>query len=414
MQSKQLVRLRNLLKELFKPFLYRVAAYTLKNKILFSANLEKKENAEILSPGFLTAIDLKASIPLLHRSTGETKVEVRVPPELIYRTNTSDLDKRSLLQSTHEGVLAAPALSRRDAAEKRAARSVRIILLHLLGRRVLFLPAPPGPLQQQQAGTTCAHATFFGLETLSYHYWVSVGLPRAALTADYAESKNLSYFFVIPDHTPAFVESSLHLLFNAAVIKMSEVPNRVTWLIPSGQNVESSESWATKKNATTQPYAYKIPNKTTHARLHNRLQNILDRGANNFPKKLLISRGDVGRRDISNLDEVSEALKSLGFVTITPGEMSIDEQIQCFAHADTIVSPHGAALTNIVFSTEAHVIEIFGHKAKPTYCYLAKCLGHKYSCLRSKTKTHSDYDNFDAPLDELVSLLCAPTGRLPI
>ena len=102
---------------------------------------------------------------------------------------------------------------------------------------------------------------------------------------------------------------------------------------------------------------------------------LLPAGVERIPgRNLFITRGD-GRynRSVRNEEQVLEALADRGFQRIDPGEMPVVDQIRAFAEADLIVSPHGSALTNIVFaSAGACVVELFpkGHIV-PDYWKLA-------------------------------------------
>ena len=95
-------------------------------------------------------------------------------------------------------------------------------------------------------------------------------------------------------------------------------------------------------------------------------QRLLPPGVDRVPgKNLLITRG-TGRnnRSVRNEEAVLDALAGRGFDRIDPGEMSVADQIRAFAEADVIVSPHGSALTNIVFASPGScLIELFprGH-----------------------------------------------------
>lgn len=104
-------------------------------------------------------------------------------------------------------------------------------------------------------------------------------------------------------------------------------------------------------------------------------ERLLPSGVRRIPgRNLFITRG-AGRynRSVRNEEEVLSALSDRGFQRIDPGEMTVADQIRAFAEADVIVSPHGSALTNIVFSSPgACLIELFpkGHIV-PDYWKLA-------------------------------------------
>jgi capsular polysaccharide biosynthesis protein len=90
-----------------------------------------------------------------------------------------------------------------------------------------------------------------------------------------------------------------------------------------------------------------------------------------FPERIYVARTNVRPRFVENHHELEKFLSGLGFETVGLESLSISEQAQIFAHAKVIVAPHGAGLTNLVFSEPGTtVIEIFG----PRYinaCYWA-------------------------------------------
>jgi capsular polysaccharide biosynthesis protein len=77
-------------------------------------------------------------------------------------------------------------------------------------------------------------------------------------------------------------------------------------------------------------------------------------------RRIYVTRGKQRHnRIVTNESEVVGTLAGLGFEVVDPGAHSVAEQIRMFAEAECIVSPHGAALTNILFaSAGASVIEI--------------------------------------------------------
>jgi capsular polysaccharide biosynthesis protein len=65
--------------------------------------------------------------------------------------------------------------------------------------------------------------------------------------------------------------------------------------------------------------------------------------------------------------------------------MSFKEQMVLFRDAELIIGPHGAGLTNMVWSTDTKVIEIFGSIFKPLYGVLADQIGHEYTYISGES-----------------------------
>ena len=73
--------------------------------------------------------------------------------------------------------------------------------------------------------------------------------------------------------------------------------------------------------------------------------------------KVYVTRGDNKR--LLNEQEVADYLEKRGFEVVNPDNMSLQEEIDCFATADCIVGVTGAAFTNVIYCKEsAKVIQI--------------------------------------------------------
>jgi hypothetical protein len=78
-------------------------------------------------------------------------------------------------------------------------------------------------------------------------------------------------------------------------------------------------------------------------------------------RRLYLSRRGQSRRTMSNEAQIEALVSSRGFSVIDPAQYSYQQQIAMFQQASTIVSPHGAGLTNLLFCRAGvTVIELFG------------------------------------------------------
>src|SRR5690554_946165 len=68
-----------------------------------------------------------------------------------------------------------------------------------------------------------------------------------------------------------------------------------------------------------------------------------------FNKRIYISRNSANIRNLINEEELLVVLKKFGFHVLDTEGLTIREQAQIFNNAEVIMSPHGAALSNIVF-----------------------------------------------------------------
>ena len=102
-------------------------------------------------------------------------------------------------------------------------------------------------------------------------------------------------------------------------------------------------------------------------------------------KRIFISRATSGRRRIVNEEELYSGLARYGFECHRLEDLSIEEQIALFYDAEMVVSPHGAGLVNLLFSSRAKVLELFpGPLIRPHYYYICKSLGLDYRYLRMR------------------------------
>jgi len=61
---------------------------------------------------------------------------------------------------------------------------------------------------------------------------------------------------------------------------------------------------------------------------------------------------------------------------------TVRDQARYFSHVKTIVGPHGAGLTNMVWARDAEVVEFFGSYHNDCFEKLAKTLGHEYTAVQ--------------------------------
>lgn len=95
------------------------------------------------------------------------------------------------------------------------------------------------------------------------------------------------------------------------------------------------------------------------------------------PEKIYIKRGKaVNGRRIENENLLCNALEEHGFSVYTMDELDVADQWQLFRNARVIVSPHGAALANLLAcKKQSHVIELAPYSFSPnTYMYISACL----------------------------------------
>ncbi|MFX1383817.1 MAG: glycosyltransferase 61 family protein [Promethearchaeota archaeon] len=96
-------------------------------------------------------------------------------------------------------------------------------------------------------------------------------------------------------------------------------------------------------------------------------------------KRIYISRQKALKRKLKNEKQLFDLLKKYNFERVYSEDYSFKEQVEIFSSASIIISIHGAGLTNMIFSENLKVIEIYPANFITThYFMLAKALGFKY------------------------------------
>jgi capsular polysaccharide biosynthesis protein len=100
-----------------------------------------------------------------------------------------------------------------------------------------------------------------------------------------------------------------------------------------------------------------------------------------FGRRLYISRGQVGTRQIVNEEETWHFLQSKDFEIIYPENHSISEQVNMFRNAEIVVGVKGAAFTNLIFSNRSTSAIVLAHPEfiDPFFWDLCGYSGSNYS-----------------------------------
>jgi Glycosyltransferase 61 len=123
--------------------------------------------------------------------------------------------------------------------------------------------------------------------------------------------------------------------------------------------------------------------------------------------KIYISRSDARSRRVRNEAEMIAELERHGFRSIIPGNMSFSDQVMTLTGASHVVGPHGAGMTNAIFSRPGTaVLEIFPPLYSTNgYAMMAREAGWRYSALTAR-----DWES-DAPELNDPKVADTSTGR---
>jgi hypothetical protein len=198
------------------------------------------------------------------------------------------------------------------------------------------------------AGTT---AVLVSPESHNYYHWLSDVLPRIRL---YQSVLDKIDHFCISSKVP---QKFLDLLadFN--------IPAEKILLVNDGEKLHFDHL-----------YVSSLPGSEGRSPLwavdYIREQLIKSQPSTSPTTKIYFKRGNSIERKILNEDAVITLLKNNGFEIIEPDSLTVAEQVALMHQAGIIISAHGAALSNLLFShTGAAVIELFSPDYFRTDCY---------------------------------------------
>jgi capsular polysaccharide biosynthesis protein len=101
-------------------------------------------------------------------------------------------------------------------------------------------------------------------------------------------------------------------------------------------------------------------------------------------RRIYISRKRVGVRHVSNEDELTPLLREKGFTVVEPENLPWNEQVQLFANAEVVLTPHGAALANAAFCRPGTFIaEIAARETVKCYLRLAAAGDLRYQFIEA-------------------------------
>jgi len=99
-------------------------------------------------------------------------------------------------------------------------------------------------------------------------------------------------------------------------------------------------------------------------------------------RKLYLTRKTAHARHVVNESELLPRLIDRGFEPVDCGALDYDAQVELFSEAGTVVGPHGAAFTNLLWAAPGtRVLEIFEPgSVRRCYWSLCRALGHQHHC----------------------------------
>lgn len=116
------------------------------------------------------------------------------------------------------------------------------------------------------------------------------------------------------------------------------------------------------------------------------------------------SANQLKKRHILNEEELFGALSKFGFERYQLENYTLEEKIELFYDAETVVGAYGGGLTHILFSDKVNVLELQVMELMQTYYYyLAKSLRHNFRYLCSDKLNNRE--NFSVDVSKVVQIL---------
>lgn len=117
-------------------------------------------------------------------------------------------------------------------------------------------------------------------------------------------------------------------------------------------------------------------------------------------RRLYISRAKAKTRRVLNEQELLPLLERYGFEVVRAEELTYQQQVRLFFEAELVIAPHGAGLTNLLFSEQCQVLEFHpANLIKTHYFLLCKALGFRYSALVGTTGDR--LENYTVSVEEV-------------
>lgn len=225
-----------------------------------------------------------------------------------------------------------------------------------------------------------------------YYHWLIDILPRFFSAHDYHQITGDPVTLIVPHTTNQWQTDSLACINNLLPEARIKVSRSISF-IHSSKVLFSPGSRLSSRS----PFVDNIhdhPNGLLYPSLIRRLSDSICSSqalSRNFqsdlPKRFVISRSDANYRRIVNEDEIMLLLNDFNFERIELSRLSFCQQVQLFRSAEIVIAPHGAGLANIIFSTQATLLELHAnnHGVRPDFYYLAGAVGCSYYAIVEKS-----------------------------
>jgi len=184
----------------------------------------------------------------------------------------------------------------------------------------------------------CLLVARFGEAT--WGHWLGEILPRAIIAEAFFPGR---FCFAVPDWT---TKEGSNSTFLQSLLAYGITESRLVRLISSNCYRFRSLSTVTpvRSDRAMHPQVLELMRKNVVVKP--------DAFGRYLPSRLALLRKDIGRRSISNYEEVEVILKARGFLLTESSENSFEAQVSLFRAAHEVFCVLGSGLTNVIFSPE--------------------------------------------------------------
>lgn len=231
-----------------------------------------------------------------------------------------------------------------------------------------------------------------------YAHWIYEGLTRLEALEYYIQTTGKKPILIVDRNPPPWKIRSLELMGYRSA----------DWIEWNGARAKIKELVICSKR--------REEGRTSIAACHwvrARILSNVDRYANSnisLSPNIFLSRKKASARRILNEEEVMNTLAKMDFVSYILEDLDFSEQVKIFAQAKFIVAPHGGGITNIIFSQDLNIIELFGQKISHFYYPISQGLGFNYGCMFCESKNEDILVNCEE-LTKMVDRLRIKTLR---